>query len=280
MDSFIEALEEYAPKSVCVVHPSGGNHGDTLILRGICKKLSDLNVNFNVEYYRYFSTLGKIFIPFRHIDFDKYDLIILRGGGYINDVWRHGSTILADLARNASNIIVAPQSFWLTRKKPFIEIYLKGIDANIQIFAREKYSFEALKKCRFASNVEVKLSQDSSFYLDKKDLIDLINHDFINQNGQLICFRQDNESKRYDVNRLNIPQAQNRLLSKVATLEEYLSAINEASSIYTDRLHIAIAGSILGKKVYLYSNTYWKNRGVYEYSLVKYPNTKFVEVPN
>ncbi len=35
--------------------------------------------------------------------------------------------------------------------------------------------------------------------------------------------------------------------------------------INTNRLHIAIVGSMLNKKVNFYNNSYYKNRAVYEY---------------
>ena len=40
--------------------------------------------------------------------------------------------------------------------------------------------------------------------------------------------------------------------------------------INTNRLHIAIAGCLLGIKVNMYSNNYYKNKAIYDYSLSKY----------
>jgi len=59
---------------------------------------------------------------------------------------------------------------------------------------------------------------------------------------------------------------QNKQLAKYATLSlaSYLSGYEEVA---TDRLHVAILASLLGKKVIFYPNDYYKNRAVFENSL-------------
>lgn len=44
----------------------------------------------------------------------------------------------------------------------------------------------------------------------------------------------------------------------------------------TDRLHVAIAGALLGKSVELHANSYFKNRAVYQFSLRSFPSVRFV----
>jgi len=48
---------------------------------------------------------------------------------------------------------------------------------------------------------------------------------------------------------------------------EFLDYLAAFDKIETNRLHVAIGGSLLGKEVNLYANSYWKNRAVYEASL-------------
>lgn len=50
---------------------------------------------------------------------------------------------------------------------------------------------------------------------------------------------------------------------------EYLSVAALHGHIYTDRLHFAIAGLLVGTKVTLLPNSYFKNRAVWEASLIK-----------
>ena len=51
--------------------------------------------------------------------------------------------------------------------------------------------------------------------------------------------------------------------------------VSKYSEIHTNRLHVSIAGLLLGKKVNLYSNSYWKNKEVFDHSLSKYPNINY-----
>ena len=57
---------------------------------------------------------------------------------------------------------------------------------------------------------------------------------------------------------------------------DILDYINKYEVVNTNRLHGAIGGSLLNKRVNFYKNSYWKNKEMYEYSLKnKYPNTIF-----
>lgn len=54
-----------------------------------------------------------------------------------------------------------------------------------------------------------------------------------------------------------------------------VNEVAKASYVYTDRLHVMILASILEKPVTGFDVTYYKNRGVYEYSLSNSPNVDF-----
>ena len=63
-----------------------------------------------------------------------------------------------------------------------------------------------------------------------------------------------------------------------ATLMLYV--INQAEVIITDRLHVAIAGLLLGKEVYMLDNTYGKLSAVYNHSMKQFKNIHFcTELP-
>ena len=51
-----------------------------------------------------------------------------------------------------------------------------------------------------------------------------------------------------------------------------LSVVDLFETIITDRLHVGIAGALMGKEVYLLDNTYRKISGVYKQTLCKYPS--------
>ena len=61
------------------------------------------------------------------------------------------------------------------------------------------------------------------------------------------------------------------------TALRFFDYLAKCDTINTNRLHVAIAGSLLNRKVFLHDNSYYKNRAVYDYSLKKNPNVVFVK---
>ncbi|MEQ8368868.1 MAG: hypothetical protein RIB61_19390 [Roseicyclus sp.] len=56
----------------------------------------------------------------------------------------------------------------------------------------------------------------------------------------------------------------------------FISMIEKVEILHTNRLHVAIAGAILGREVHLYPNDYFKIRAMYDASLAPYyPNVFF-----
>ena len=93
--------------------------------------------------------------------------------------------------------------------------------------------------------------------------------------GECNCFRIDCEktnikipSNNSDIsNKLN---RKNNTSDPIVIKSVSLSMFNYLSKfkiINTNRLHVAIAGSLLGKRVNLYQNNYYKIKAVYDYSI-------------
>jgi len=271
MDRFLEYLKELQPKCVCVVDLSGGNHGDTLILMGIIKKLKELKTNFDSSKRKCqeFSSMRV-----RKESYLDYDLTLIRGGGYINDVWAIGRSFLLEVCRKSNRVLVSPSSYWAISGGK-LEKTLQQIKTPLVLYAREKYSYKWLDGMTKPKNVQIELAHDSALYLTKDDL-----SKGEVSNEPLICFRDDVEStvdKEILIELIRqTPSALIEDIPNIGSLEDFLVKISEASYIYTDHLHVAISGAILGKETWLYPNAYWKNIGVYEYSLSGFPNVKFV----
>lgn len=92
------------------------------------------------------------------------------------------------------------------------------------------------------------------------------------------CFRGDLEASgahaapqaNYDLS------AQGTENSDVFPFFRYLA---EHREIHTDRLHVAIGASLLGREVHLYPGRYFKNRAIFHSSLQPYfPNTRWHDV--
>lgn len=215
------------------------------------------------------------------------NIILIHGGANVNDLWGHGIRLLKNVLKNNPNkiVIVAPQTYWF-RETNFPSLFSKTAQ-EVYLFCRERYSYKLLNSIKFPKNIHVSLSQDTAFYLSRDD--------FNPRAGtyDLICLRKDQESVIFvkaeclrHLQRIIIEDmrlSQKTLLavdiSLLPNFGDFLSLIEDSMRVYTDRLHVAIMAAIIGKNTVLYSNSYFKSKGIFEFSLrTKYPNLKFVDV--
>ena len=323
MDKLEETIFRYRNSRFVVVEP-GGNHGDRLIYKGMMKKLKQLQIKHIVLQYKedfkssllatlYFGPWNRILRVARSANklskswilainkLDKWiykktlklykiqatsdDVILIHGGGNMNDLWQGIRLLKNVLQHNTHNvIIVGPQTYWFN-ETCFPALFAKA-KQDIYLFCREKFSYHLLNSLKVPKNVHVHLSHDTNFYLSKEDF-------HVRQgNYNLICLRTDKESalfqKEEDIAKsLEGLTLAGQLKSKTfigdlslhGNFRDFVRLIETSKRVYTDRLHVAILATILGKETVLYSNSYYKNRGVYEYSLSNYPNVKFVPSP-
>ena len=175
---------------------------------------------------------------------------------------------------NNNEIIIFPQT---------IDAYtgiLSKLNNKVTIFCREKISYDFVKQhFRFPENLY--LSKDLAFYLDYPI------EDKIPSNNILNCFRQDSERTDIKIPSDNIDISNNNKIiqdhwsmNNPQKLKDIyirlLKEINKYDIINTNRLHIAIAGTLLNKTVKFYKNKYWKNKAVYQYSLSNFDNIEFL----
>ncbi|MEM5867128.1 MAG: polysaccharide pyruvyl transferase family protein [Candidatus Aenigmatarchaeota archaeon] len=149
MDELEKILKENKTKSFLVVEP-GGDNGDRLIYMGMYKKLNELGINYEVLRYKektranlrrlYFLApwrrmcrvanrlnkslevslkrierkLFEITIESDKVQTNSSDVILIHGGGNINDLWGNGLRLLKNVIRHNPNciIIAAPQTYW------------------------------------------------------------------------------------------------------------------------------------------------------------------------
>lgn len=97
---------------------------------------------------------------------------------------------------------------------------------------------------------------------------------FSKGNGVLNAFRTDKESKLKSIPKLNNDISRNGYATK--PLNEFIEILQKYSHINTDRLHVAICGTLLNKKVRLFPNSYFKNKAVFDYSLCEFSNISFI----
>lgn len=280
-----DVLGEYAGKTLLTIEV-GGNHGDTLIYRGMHKLLEEMaietvrladariplgnrvpdDVPRPVQLDPTLTATG-LLNRLKYLDYrlrGGFDAVLIQGGGNFNEMWKGGIRCYTTAARFFDcPLIVGPQSVQFEQMDP--ATVFEGISNPTHFFCREEYSFdmmqEAASRC---SGVEVGLAEDSAFHLTPEDLP-------VNQSSEeytLLAFRNNQESIQP---RIEEPVEPPILVRDVSIDEEtfdgFVEAIGEAAEIYTDRLHVSILASILDTPVTLYENAYHKNRGVYEFSL-------------
>lgn len=290
MDAFTEFLRMNRDKNTMVITP-GGNHGDTLIHMGLVKKLDEQGFRhscFNLEhaYERSLALGGKYLLNiffwkagidagFRLLEVpDDVELVLFDGGGYMNDIWYGPALLKAVTKRTRAPIAVAPQSYVFNRTR-LADFLMDGREA--MLFCRERYSYEHLKGQGLPPNVQLRLSPELALYLTPGDLAEFIKP--TEGRYQLIAIRRDRESAVTGNLIREIEQACDNPVSRDVSMEgsltDFVSWVANAETVYTDRLHVAITSSILGKDVTLYGNRYHKNRGVWEYSLRE--SVRFIE---
>ena len=324
MDKLEETILKYKSKKFLVIEP-GGNNGDRLIYWGMEKKLKEFGIDYAVLQYNevpWFPFLHKLHfglwkrilnitevvsksnsglkVAINKLDKRVYErtikvdkicagsslVILIHGGGNINDLW-HGIRLLRNVIQHNRNsiVIVGPQTYWF-QETCFPELF-QVAKREIYLFCREKYSYNLLNSMDLPENIHVHLCHDTTFYLSKEDfhpresIYDLI---CLRTDKESAIFRKKGNSKGLQrIGMKGLKKPLERVLvwdiSLIANFRDFLHLVEGSRKVYTDRLHVAILAALLGKDTTLYPNSYYKNKGVYEYSLFDYPNVKFVDAP-
>lgn len=238
-------LEKYRGKSVDF-YRFPGNYGDSLIWHGTKVLLEKLNISENYV---------EITSP------KSNDVLFIDGGGNFVDYYSDIKDYLVKKSNLYKEIIIFPHTIFGDRQ---IDV-LNSLFGSVTVFCREKVSFEFLKE-KF-TNGNVYLWHDCAFYNEFQKTS--------NGLGVLNAFRRDKESVMEGVPDSNHDISYNGYATK--PLNEFVDYLNKYEEINTDRLHVAICGTLLGKKVNLYPNFYYKNKAVFEYSLSRFPNISFMD---
>lgn len=177
-----------------------------------------------------------------------------------------------------SVIVVAPETYFF--KSKFFHRILAEAKQEIHLFCRETYSYCLLNSMIFQP-IHVYLSQDTALYLTMDDLTKLGKSTVRSVLGSydLLCMRTDKESAKFGsavTKHLHRYKLLVKDISASIEFEDFISLVQYSRYVYTDRLHVAILGSIFGKEVFLFPNSYYKNKGVFEYSLWRNPKLRFI----
>lgn len=309
MDRFEQLLLDHQNDQLAVVDPSGGK-GDELIYLGLEKKLKQLRLDFktinyvceNSRDYTIRRFLSKSHLPkntqlylvqfmpsfstnltLRKLSkMPKCKTVIVRGGAYLDDLWGDYDVLNFVVENGPDTIILSPMSF--SSDKLRLKDELNHISKEVHLFCRDEYSLSLLSSWQLRKNIHLYLSHDTALYLSKNDLINYLNSS--NKKYDLICNRQDKERVvNWNLEKLKSKQSKDSSghrflvgdLDAVRDFKTWVKLISGASKVFTDRLHVGVLSTILGIDTFLFPNSYYKNKGVYEYSLSKFPNAHFID---
>ncbi|MCX5701772.1 MAG: polysaccharide pyruvyl transferase family protein [Candidatus Omnitrophica bacterium] len=255
-----ELFKSFSAKKVTVLLNSG-NRGDGLIHLGGR------------------ALLDKYKVDYTEIEFPQEasgDSLFLYGcGGFC--LWHNHNVDRVNFYKEKFKYIyVLPASFDLSCDK--VRQFIINLPEKVILYCRERGSFEQIME-QVTKKENVFLDKDLAFYVDyakweKKGW------------GSLFAFRADKEA-RFSPVVLGFLRWLTRFFRFITVddisrgphtdEEAILKIVSKYRKVFTDRAHVAIAASMLGKETYLYTNKYHKMRGIFEYSLSSMPNVKLVK---
>ncbi|WP_339726240.1 polysaccharide pyruvyl transferase family protein [uncultured Paraglaciecola sp.] len=213
--------------------PNPGNWGDGLIRYGTIKFLEEIRL----EYKELTPNKKDWILPFL-----RGGVVIYGGGGAWCNNWENN--YVKKLSKRFK-VIVLPSTYEFEYNFN-----------NVIFYARDKFqSIENALSAKFTHDMAFYIG--SEFYTGNKGL------------GIGNFFREDTES----ANVIKLPETNIDISHKgnhLTPVSRFFKELDYFETIYTDRLHVAIAGALLKKEVHLYPGNYFKIEAIYNSSLKPY----------
>jgi len=287
ISDYLKAL----PRETLYFRPNRGNAGDSLLAHATFQLFKSHQIRYRLPQWHLFNPQGKT--------------IVFGGGGNLVPYYTQARDFIRRYHRAAKRFIVLPSTISQHRE------LLREFGPNVDIICRETVSYEHVRK--HALKAGVMLMHDLAFSLNPQDtltqkpplsrhlLCRALSLSWTQQElgylarrvlGQLpgpasdsvlSCFRTDAEqgetlvpTENWDIAREFAYGTDNRTVSAYVS-HALLNVLNRYDEIHTNRIHICIAGALLGKPVALYPNAYYKCRAIFEHSIAgRYPNVRWM----
>ncbi len=286
-------------------YPNVGNMGDGIIAEAEYQILNNGKYNYSiVDNYS-----GQSFAPC-----EDYNLVY-GGGGLFVKYWNYQKVLDIFRDKNLKKCVVLPSSFFECDDvlecfdERFTVFCREEFSYKYCISKNKRAKFIQADDMAFSLNLDlqekydIKKIKENIQYLSNKDLSVLVNIIYpkikqlyqnvkcalnektvINSNkvriGYLLRTDAEKNSEKTSVPSMDLSIFANSpctdtgvvgLISRV-----FIETLNSFDIIITDRLHIGLVSSLLGKEVYLLDNSYKKVSGIYEYSMQSYKNTHII----
>jgi exopolysaccharide biosynthesis predicted pyruvyltransferase EpsI len=253
-----EFLIKYTNTDIIYI-PNPGNVGDTIIVYGTIQIFNELNLRWSIGNINQVYTGKTLFYG---------------GGGNLVGIYKTAYWFL-EKNKDNNNIVILPHTI-----KDENEL-IKSFSRKIIVICREMVSYNYVYNLhRYKKNVF--LSKDMAFYINVPS--ELKNKQ---GNGTGNCFRTDSEtngiidipSDNNDISLTLLNEGNTSIISVINDLTiSFFEYISNYEIINTDRLHVAIAATLLNKKVNVYRNSYYKVQAIFDFSIKNnFTNTKLIE---
>ena len=191
----------------------------------------------------------------------------------LEGVWDHYVAGISAFLDRGGHLTILPTSFmgfgWLFKKYP----------KQVILFCREEHSFNQLLDNGVPES-SLHLCHDLAFFVSPTHLAPYAEHA---GDGVLQIFRADEESagRKVPYNSVDLPlvfntihwNSHDRCVSPIRAIAHIFS---EFAEVHTDRLHMSVLGSLLNRRVSLFSNSYFKNQGIFEYTSSRFAGVGFI----
>ena len=286
-------------------YPNVGNMGDGIIAEAEYQILNNGKYNYSiVDNYS-----GQAFAPC-----EEYNLVY-GGGGLFVKYWDYQKVLDIFKDKKLKNCVILPSSFFECDDvlecfdERFTVFCREEFSYKYCISKNKRAKFIQADDMAFSLNLDlqekydIKKIKENIQYLSNKDLSVLVNIIYpkikqlyqnvkcalnektvINSNKVRIGYllRTDAEKKSektafpsMDLSIFaNSPCTDTGVVGLISRV--FIETLNSFDIIITDRLHIGLVSSLLGKEVYLLDNSYKKVSGIYEYSMQSYKNTHII----
>ena len=238
-----------------------------------------------------------LFFDEHKLDYERFDgkhagnTVVYGGGGTWTPDYEESWQNFLPLFAAAEKVVILPSSFYNCPR------FLAALDERFTVFCRERRSFDYLREN--SGGAKIILDHDMAFRINKslfeqpfllcpetrRIVINLSRHCPAAQNAQNktgLFLRGDCESACGRSGGIDLSDfgyggnsSTNEYMYAVARI--MLSFVDCHESVVTDRLHVGIAGALMGKEVYLLDNSYKKLSGVFHNSMGAYPRVHLVD---
>lgn len=291
MDQLASVLKELDQK--IYYYPNPGNAGDSLIACATYQFFDRHNINYETVLDPEFDSTGKT--------------IVYAGGGNFGGSNSRVARFIIKYKDFAKNIVILPHTIFgaedllstlgnncylfCRENVSYEHVKTHATDANVYLHHDMVFTSEIRKlmnPTKKAILTHYFIKEITKRLANKKDDFGLGLNGFMTYSAfsikQKLGFYNDTHNILYgfrtDVERTDIKLPEGNLdLSAILELSScepnlsqtscsaFLSEIDKYDEVHTNRLHMAIAAAMLGKRVKLFSNNYYKIKAIYDYSL-------------